>query len=425
MREEDSNTTIKPLSSIILDLPPSCIEFSPENRNYFVVGTYNLQKDEDTLKEKGDYLNEQQDIEAHPSAPQSRNGSLILFKIIEDKPALVQTLSYHSAILDLHFSPHTPSIFAIASSTGSISTFKLTNDAQPSIKHLKTHQLFPQDTLVLSFAWHPTLPSILSVTLSTGAVHVLKLHEELTDSIEFAPNDEPLITHSLEAWCSAFSPSSSLLNGKQQCALYSGGDDGHLNVATFALNTPENPIDKAEDDDMGDPFELRPAGLMRNTRPSHDAGLTAILPIPFRADDSKDILITGSYDDHVRICAADPSQLLRGPTVLSKLYIGGGVWRLNFLEDYGPQEQNGDDLNLKILASCMHAGARILEVRHNKDWSIKVLGEVTDHKSMCYGSAVQPLRKNAGKGEDEGRLCVSTSFYDRLLCIWRFNARSG
>jgi len=95
------------IASQILDLAPSCVEFVPPDGGddcYFIVGTYNLQKEnvlqkeavEDSgslpvsryrclsalmhseyLKRSGTYLCQQN------SKPQSRNGSLNLFKIAE------------------------------------------------------------------------------------------------------------------------------------------------------------------------------------------------------------------------------------------------------------------------------------------------------------------------------------------------------
>ena len=59
------SNSIIPTCSKILDLPPSCIEFVPGFPKYFIVGTYNLQKDIDT-----------------GSLPQSRTGSLSLFRIV-------------------------------------------------------------------------------------------------------------------------------------------------------------------------------------------------------------------------------------------------------------------------------------------------------------------------------------------------------
>lgn len=71
-----SSSTV-PLSKVILDLPPSCIEFVPwhkdvqSNGEWFVVGTYELQKEQfDETKSAG---------------PQSRSGSLILFRLRNGK----------------------------------------------------------------------------------------------------------------------------------------------------------------------------------------------------------------------------------------------------------------------------------------------------------------------------------------------------
>lgn len=48
----------------------------------------------------------------------------------------------------------------------------------------------------------------------------------------------------------------------------------------------------------------------------------------------------------------------------------------------------------------------------------------TKHDSMNYGSDVQPLESSAPGSEDSRRVrtVVSTSFYDKLLCAWRFDA---
>lgn len=78
---------IAPSQCLVLDLPPSCIEFCPAHANYFVVGTYNLEKDESTTDNKdGD-----PDHENAPETmrkPQSRNGSLVVFRFIEEAFAM-------------------------------------------------------------------------------------------------------------------------------------------------------------------------------------------------------------------------------------------------------------------------------------------------------------------------------------------------
>lgn len=70
---------IESLHTLFLDKPPCCIEFSPANRQLFVVGTYNLQDGaEKTLVEA--------DGPAVPSTSQNkqqRDGSLIVYRLAE------------------------------------------------------------------------------------------------------------------------------------------------------------------------------------------------------------------------------------------------------------------------------------------------------------------------------------------------------
>jgi diphthamide biosynthesis protein 7 len=62
--------------SLTLDLPPSCIQFCPEHPYYFVVGTYNLERDEPT--------DTQEDQDPGTKKSQSRNGSLLVYTISGD-----------------------------------------------------------------------------------------------------------------------------------------------------------------------------------------------------------------------------------------------------------------------------------------------------------------------------------------------------
>lgn len=89
-----------------------------------------------------------------------------------------------------------------------------------------------------------------------------------------------------------------------------------------------------------------------------------------------------------------------------------------------------------ILASCMHAGSRMVRLSRSADdedgdssssssssssskWSFEVLGMFEEHESMNYGSDVQP------GGVSNVKTIVSTSFYDKLLCVWRFDVGDG
>jgi diphthamide biosynthesis protein 7 len=92
---------VTPILSHTLDLPPSCIEFVPRSRDklpcfrtgeYFVVGTYNLQKEEETdlapevaAEDSSQSESAETSQPPHEAKPQSRNGSLNLFKLTGHK----------------------------------------------------------------------------------------------------------------------------------------------------------------------------------------------------------------------------------------------------------------------------------------------------------------------------------------------------
>lgn len=71
----------------------------------------------------------------------------------------------------------------------------------------------------------------------------------------------------------------------------------------------------------------------------------------------------------------------------------------------------------RVLASCMHAGVKILEVRRREGgkWQINVQAKFVEHGSMNYAS---DGRLRYGDGGMEGLTVVSTSFYDKKLCVW-------
>lgn len=77
----------------------------------------------------------------------------------------------------------------------------------------------------------------------------------------------------------------------------------------------------------------------------------------------------------------------------------------------------------------MHAGTRIVQVEKKKkedddddEWRFHVLAKFEEHESMNYGSDVQPdlkkKKKEKEEEEKEKKKIVSTSFYDRRLCLW-------
>ena len=69
--------TISSTKTVILDLPPSCIEFWPQDGRYFVVGTYYLEKPADVEGVNPDGAQT-------ANNPQKRSGSMVLFRVDGD-----------------------------------------------------------------------------------------------------------------------------------------------------------------------------------------------------------------------------------------------------------------------------------------------------------------------------------------------------
>ena len=143
------------------------------------------------------------------------------------------------------------------------------------------------------------------------------------------------------------------------------------------------------------------------------AGVTAILPLDLLSQDGGRVVVTGSYDDHLRVFVIHDLHAtygLKRVRLVAEENLDGGVWRLNLIDT---QEAHGM-LKIRILASCMHAGARIVEIRREGEdnWTCEILGRFEEHKSMNYGSDIVP------SADGDTLRCISTSFYDKLLCLW-------
>jgi len=305
-----------------------------------------------------------------------------------------------------------------------------------------------------------------------------------------------------EAWTLAFAPSSD----GTETRIYTGADDSSLRCLRIVESRDrasdglvrdaedeaadeDEDENKAADDDQDGEEDSTIEEIWTDKR-THTAGVVAILPLsaylsntfpsPTPASPTQnvskqppEILLTGSYDDNLRILSRDASSPAKRPcTVLAQADLGGGVWRLHALsfseregacadvgnsnEEKGPGQGKGQGEERvvqrawTVLASCMHAGARVVRVeqwgcasedqRQDRDrdqshgygevgqWTITVLAKFEEHASMNYGSDVQPVISvsNGLTGrEDDGdagrtRTVVSTSFYDRLMCLWRF-----
>lgn len=242
------------------------------------------------------------------------------------------------------------------------------------------------------------------MTLSTGEVKICKVLYKEDAVVPFIDCEAPdtiseIHSHDLEAWTLAFLPPGD--------GVLSGGDDAALKYSSIPSLQG---VLKDTKPWLTDNFDGNEFSVQWQNGKIHGAGVTAVLPL------SHDIVVTGSYDDHIRVLSV-PKSGRRG--VLADMNLGGGVWRLTLVDRQTNGSNHHSRLRFLLLASCMHAGARIVEVTRSENgtWSVEVLAKFEEHKSMNYGSDVQP--RSVQERSIESRTFVSTSFYDRLVCLWR------
>lgn len=78
LNDEVEPPRIPSIAHMVLDLPPSCMEFAPAGllQDYFVVGTYHLESSNDGKDRQG-----AEEGDEPAAAQQVRSGSLILFRL--------------------------------------------------------------------------------------------------------------------------------------------------------------------------------------------------------------------------------------------------------------------------------------------------------------------------------------------------------
>lgn len=382
----------------------------------------------------------------------------------------VFSLATDFAILDLQWAPHpnrlvgsNDPLLAVAASTGLLAFYRLktrppasdTASQQQSQTELVlscVNQVTNDTTLVLSLTWHPVRPNVLGLTLSDGRV-VLCMSEgrdEHADAAVVACWDPNAVfsmhdvhEHELEAWIMNFTP-------EKDEKVLSGGDDMILLCSQDTASAQTDPAEEQE------------YAMQWQDRKLHHAGVTAILPL------SDTLVVTGSYDDHIRLLSL-PAVGRR--KVLAELNLGGGVWRLKLLTppsshvaqpshiesgggisststadaDHGSGQhtlappmsalQDHQDQNqttsshFVLLCSCMHAGTRVVRLQRSSsrkeedeyEWTFSVIARFEEHESMNYASDVQPRSDDDVGDSLQKTTIVSTSFYDKLLCLWQID----
>lgn len=328
-------------------------------------------------------------------------------------------------MFDLHFNPRDPSLLAVAGSSGCVALFKVSvvasgEETIAPLWTLPVHKYSSSPALFLAWTprdWLPQdKPDGFAVTFSDGQTTVFGTDGEITAQEKIVELGTFNARENIEVWFVAlatFQNGGETTSSSKVPFLFTGDDFGSLHTRRFEVQNSRN---EGEDDEQK---TLPPVILDHDDRARHHtAGVTSILPLPLPLVDDAPLLLTGSYDEYLRIY-----HTTRRGRVLTELCLGGGVWRLQMLKAENTTQGSGLDSQewrFLILASCMHGGTRVVRVSGDgkSQWGIEVLAEFTEHESMNYASDAW----KGGQGEKEKEsnlLCLSSSFYDRRVCIWR------
>ncbi|KAG8629443.1 hypothetical protein KVT40_003308 [Elsinoe batatas] len=408
--------------------PVSCVVSAPGYQDQIIVGTYALDQSEDTASSSGN---------------QSRSGGIRIYQLEGDEILILKEFVVAAGILDIAIDPHDQTRLFAATSVGSIIEYRIQSKDDPrhgtpvlDLALVRDMQILDPAILILDLEFHPTQPGILGITTSTG--HTCLVSTSPNTDTEFdteQPTDAsislaPLHHSPLEAWTLSFSPSGT--------HLFFGADDSTLGTAhlppgllTFdslpSSSPPTSSLTLFSSTIPADPVPLLTLPTSITAR-VHNAGVVSIIPLFTSPRDAASsapttsILLTGSYDDHIRVVRPERKPIAR---TLAELNLGGGVWRTSIISQWvDPRDE--DKRKWLVLVACMHSGAKVVEVRCERfgeavegseagdgGWEIEEMVGFEGHESMCYGAVVVP-----GKGRR--RRVISTSFYDKLIADWEF-----
>lgn len=419
------------ITTTFVDQPPSCLEFSTTHPDHFIVGTYLLSETKDDSgnieqRKTGSvqlWRLDRDTFSLYESHTES-NGMNQSIKLTYSR-SLVQKIPLPYAVFDLHFHPTNKDLFAIASSTGAISLFQVLSpssddeSSNPEIKQLWTFPVREDPSIpALFFAWASDWfldnreGFAVSFSDSETAVFGTGPGKDITEVRNLRKLGSFQARQAIEVWFVALQVYVGEGVGASGLVpyLFTGNDFGSLHTRRFDSSLPDASRDDDKDDEDEENPVLPSVILDQDDRGRHhSAGVTSILPLLVYNHKDTPIVLTGSYDEYLRIYDAT----MKGK-VLAEVCLGGGVWRLQIVR----KEESSVESQFWVLASCMHAGTRVVKVTYGEDregdkWEMEVLAGFTEHESMNYAS-------DTWKGNTQGDLaCVSSSFYDRRLCFWR------
>jgi hypothetical protein len=408
----------------------------PAHPEFMVTGTYNLVRNH----------------EQHLYPGQFRHGSIFVLPVDPfwqpefpgNKPPVLAKKKLPAAILDIHFHPADATLLAVAVSDMNIHFFRFAKRGDILSRRVIT-ELIPLGFIKVAeridgilvfptqFRWLDVLTQVgnpdrytnylivhLAATLSAGEVIIVKaklsgIKSTFDPRLSRLPETIPLSRetvhyHDLEAWTVMAVPIDTTQD-RQKLLLLSGADDSKLKTSIIEINTSHQ-IDE---------HTLSPPASLWTDSKSHSAGVTAILPLPSIlpvATAPQPIpLLTGSYDEHLRLFTLSPHTHRRAPlAALTELHLHGGVWRIKLMDHYivplrrvTPPHPNtpptdprqlpaapplpAHETHYVLIVASMHNGPQIVRVTHvpsplkpEGTWTLEVAARLQfeAHKSLVY-----------------------------------------
>ncbi|KAG5899352.1 hypothetical protein JTB14_036841 [Gonioctena quinquepunctata] len=360
--EATQNKNINTLFSFDTVYSADSVEWCPHKpcQNIFVCANYELLEQDSS----------------NVAGPRKRVGKILLFSISpEDGLKLHQEIET-SAVLDqkwCHNKINNVSILGVVNANKEVEIYAL-NEELLVLEPLTSCKVDADasETLVLSLDWSTAIadsqePEIICSD-SKGNVHLIRFCD---DALTL---QESWHGHEFETWITGFYYWDTNI-------FFSGGDDSLF--LKFDRRAGKEPVSKNR---------------------SHNAGVTSLHSNLSR----ENLLATGSYDEYIRLW-----DIRNMKTETGSIKMPGTLWRLKW--------DSFDQTHL--LAACMLGGVHI--VNASAIDQLEIVGSYYEHKNISYGADWCYLdRDNCGKFAETGQFIIGTcSFYDRLLCVAKFDKK--
>lgn len=411
----------------LLDQEPDCIAIVPEHPDYVIIGTYSLVKDSTNTS----------------SATQRRKGSVDVIPFDKAQASEVQLarLDFDFGIYDLQFHPIWRNELGMATSHGEMWFYRVKAEYDTRHEKLKSLSLeltwqVPVEPLHPYTGTVPIITQFSFLNLDEGATPILAATSSFGKTrLVKAPvgGHNPILSQnklihanreSIEAWATT----TVIDQENKKIYVISGDDISQLLISAVEANTI------SDTNAQIDVSALDSVLLFTNKR-LHEAGIVSITNIGKHpilpaeqtskwANASGTLILTGSYDEHIRLFLfATPTNA--EPMVkfekLAELNLGGGVWRIISLDQYTTHE--GNEHEYILLIAGHFGGALIVRLSisrddaRDSDWEydfhIEKRFEGHGEEGLVYAVAGKQDKINARKWD-----VISASFYDKKICNW-------